>query len=145
MKILVINGPNLNFLGVREPEIYGKQNYSDLCNLISNYCEKEEIEVEIFQSNHEGDIVDKIQEAYQNKDGIVINPAAYTHTSVAILDALKSVSIPTVEVHLSDIYSRDKFRQFSYTSLAAEKTIAGEGFDGYRHAMEYLIEQYGNA
>lgn len=146
MKILVINGPNINMVGIREPDIYGKQDFQALQDSIRQWAEKLGVEVELYQSNHEGDLVDVIQKAYfDHTDGIVINPAAYTHTSVAILDALKAVSIPTVEVHLSDIYSRDKFRQFSYTSLAAEKTIAGEGFDGYRHAMEYLIEHYGNA
>lgn len=138
MKILVINGPNLNFLGVREPEIYGKQNYSDLCILISNYCEKEGIEVEIFQSNHEGDIVDKIQEAYQNKDGIVINPAAYTHTSVAIFDALKAVGIPTVEVHISKVNEREKFRQISFIRDYCLSTVVGKGFNGYLEAIEIL-------
>lgn len=143
MKILVLNGPNLNLLGLREPEIYGRQDYPALEAFIRQVALEAGAEVEVLQSNHEGVLVDMIQQAYGRFDAIVINPAAYTHTSVAILDALKAVSIPTVEVHLSDIYSRDKFRQFSYTSMAAEKTIAGEGFDGYRHAMEYLIEQYG--
>ena len=143
MKILVINGPNLNYLGIREPDLYGRKDYNALVAFCQDCCRELGFDCECFQSNHEGSIVDKIQESYGKADGIVINPAAYTHTSVAILDALKAVSIPTVEVHLSDIYSRDKFRQFSYTSMAAEKTIAGEGFDGYRHAMEYLIEQYG--
>ena len=144
MKILVINGPNINMVGIREPDIYGKQDFQALQQSISQWAEELGVEVEMYQSNHEGDLVDVIQKAYfDHTDGIVINPAAYTHTSVAILNALKAVSIPTVEVHPSDIYSRDKFRQFSYTSMAAEKTIAGEGFDGYRHAMEYLIEQYG--
>ena len=138
MKILIINGPNLNLLGLREPEIYGKQNYSSLCALIKECCEKNEIEYEIFQSNHEGVIVDKIQDAYSVFDGIVINPAAYTHTSVAILDALKAVAIPTVEVHISDINSREEFRKFSYVSLVAKKTIAGLGLDGYRVAIEEM-------
>ena len=140
MKILIINGPNLNLLGLREPEIYGKQNYSSLCALIKECCEANEIEYEIFQSNHEGVIVDKIQDAYSVFDGIVINPAAYTHTSVAILDALKAVAIPTVEVHISDINSREEFRKFSYVSLVAKKTIAGLGLDGYRVAIEELVK-----
>lgn len=138
MKILIINGPNLNMLGLREPDIYGKQDYNTLCSLICETCDKLNIEHEIFQSNHEGVIVDKIQEAYGRIDGIVINPAAYTHTSVAILDALKAVSIPTVEVHISDINTREEFRKHSFVSLAAIKTIAGLGFDGYRVAIEYL-------
>ena len=140
MKILVINGPNLNMLGIREPDIYGKNTYADLCELISDYAAKKGIEVKLFQSNHEGFIVDKIQEAYGKVDGIVINPAAYTHTSVAILDALKAVSIPTVEVHISDINSREEFRKHSFVSLVAVKTVAGLGFDGYRVAIEYLKE-----
>lgn len=138
MKLLVINGPNLNMLGIREPAIYGKQNYAALCDLILKTCETENIKVEIFQSNHEGDIVDKIQSAYNLFDGILINPAAYTHTSVAILDALKAVAIPTVEVHLSDIESREEFRKHSFVSLAACKTIAGHGFDGYVEGILYL-------
>lgn len=140
MKLLIINGPNLNLLGLREPEIYGKQNYAALCALIKETCESLDIEYEIFQSNHEGVIVDKIQDAYSVFDGIVINPAAYTHTSVAILDALKAVGIPTVEVHISDINSREEFRKFSYVSLFAKKTIAGLGLDGYRVAIEELKE-----
>ena len=140
MKILIINGPNLNMLGLREPEIYGKQNYSALCRLIKKACNDLNVDFEIYQSNHEGAIVDKIQDAYSVFDGIVINPAAYTHTSVAILDALKSVSIPTVEVHISDVSQREEFRQFSYVSLAAIKTIMGLGFDGYRVALEYLVK-----
>lgn len=138
MKFLIINGPNLNLLGLREPEIYGKQNFSALCELIKASCKENGIECELFQSNHEGAIVDKIQEAYGQFDGIVINPAAYTHTSVAILDALKAISIPTVEVHISDINTREEFRKHSYVSLVAIKTIAGLGFDGYRVAIEYL-------
>lgn len=136
MKLLIINGPNLNMLGIREPDIYGNQNYNTLCSLIEKACEG--IDFEIFQSNHEGAIVDKIQQAFGNTDGIVINPAAYTHTSVAILDALKSVCIPTVEVHISDINQREEFRKFSFVSLYAEKQIAGHGFDGYTEAIEYL-------
>ena len=141
MKILVINGPNLNMLGIREPEIYGSKTYTDLCDMISAYCEKKQIEVEFYQSNHEGCLVDKIQEAYGNIDGIVINPAAYTHTSVAILDALKAVGIPTVEVHISDINSREEFRKHSYISLAAKKTIAGHGIPGYREAILWLADE----
>ena len=144
MKILVINGPNLNMLGIREPDIYGKSTYRDLVNMISDHANKKGVEVEFYQSNHEGDIVDKIQEAYKNADGIVINPAAYTHTSVAILDALKAVALPTVEVHLTDISTREKFRQFSYVSLYAERTICGQGFEGYSQGLEYLKENYGN-
>ena len=138
MKILVINGPNLNMLGIREPDIYGKKTYAELEKLIYGCCREREIEVEIYQSNHEGEIVDKIQSAYQNFDGIVINPAAYTHTSVAILDALKAVGIRTVEVHISDVDAREPFRRVSYVGLYAEKTIKGMGFDGYIKAIEYL-------
>ena len=143
MKILVINGPNINMLGIREPEIYGTQNFQSLLTLLSNTAKELNIELEQFQSNHEGAIVDKIQAAYGNTDGIVINPAAYTHTSVAILDALKSVAIPAVEVHISDVDSREAFRQISYTGLACEKTIKGQGLDGYRQAILYLKEKYG--
>ena len=139
MKLLIINGPNLNLLGLREPDIYGKEDYKALCSMIEKACEG--IDFEIFQSNHEGAIVDKIQSAYPDTDGIVINPAAYTHTSVAILDALKAVGIPTVEVHISDINSREEFRKFSYVSLYAEKQIAGEGLTGYTKAIEYLKEK----
>lgn len=135
MKFLVINGPNLNLLGLREPEIYGKQNFAALESFIKETCANAGIECELYQSNHEGLIVDKIQAAYGVFDGIVINPAAYTHTSVAILDALKAVAIPTVEVHLSDINNRDEFRKFSYISLVAKKTIAGLGFEGYKQAI----------
>ena len=143
MKILVVNGPNLNMLGIREPEIYGKQNYAYLCSMIEDYASENKIDVEIYQSNHEGCIVDKIQDAYGKFDGIVINPAAYTHTSVAILDALKSVGIPTVEVHISDVSKREDFRQVSYVRQYCEKTIAGHGFDGYIEAIQYLTEKYG--
>ncbi len=136
MKLLIINGPNLNLLGLREPDIYGKQDYKTLCAMIEDACK--DIDFEIYQSNHEGDIVDKIQQSFNNTDGIVINPAAYTHTSVAILDALKAVGIPTVEVHISDINSREEFRKFSYISLYAEKQIAGHGLNGYIEAIEYL-------
>ena len=141
MKFLIINGPNLNMLGLREPGIYGDRNYAALCALCEEWCAEIGVECELFQSNHEGVIVDKIQEAYGKADGIIINPAAYTHTSVAILDALKAVQIPTVEVHLSDIHSRDEFRHHSYVSLYAEKMICGKGFDGYKEAMEYLNEK----
>lgn len=142
MKVLVINGPNLNFLGIREPDIYGKNTYSDLCELIKKAAKERNVDVDIFQSNHEGDIVDKIQSAYFHKvDGIIINPAAYTHTSVAILDALKAVNVPAVEVHISNVDEREKFRQVSYTSLYCFKKISGEGFEGYIHAMDELIEK----
>ena len=140
MKLLIINGPNLNLLGLREPAIYGSQNYATLCENLQKWADELGHEIKLFQSNHEGVIVDKIQAAYGNFDGIVINPAAYTHTSVAILDALKAVAIPTVEVHLSDISQREAFRQFSYVSLVAKKTICGKGFDGYREAMEWFSE-----
>ena len=143
MKILVINGPNLNMLGIREPGIYGKNTFSDLLALLGNTAKDLGVEVEQFQSNHEGDIVDKIQWAYGKIDGIVINPAAYTHTSVAILDALKAVSIPAVEVHISDVDAREPFRQISYAGMACVKTIKGHGFQGYREAIQYLVEQYG--
>lgn len=143
MKILVINGPNLNMLGIREPGIYGKQTFADLLNLLEETGKSLQIDIEQFQSNHEGAIVDKIQAAYGCVDGIVINPAAYTHTSVAILDALKSVSIPAVEVHISDVDAREPFRQISYAGMACEKTIKGQGFDGYRQAICYLKERYG--
>ena len=143
MKILVINGPNINMLGIREPDIYGKGTYRDLIRTISEYCESKEIYLECFQSNHEGDIVDKIQAAYSKFDGIVINPAAYTHTSVAILDALKSVGIPTVEVHISKVEEREDFRKVSYVSYYASKVITGLGFDGYLRAIDY-IEEFNN-
>ena len=143
MKILVINGPNLNMLGIREPNIYGKNTFSDLLQLLENTAQELGVEMEQYQSNHEGDLVDKIQWAYGKIDGIVINPAAYTHTSVAILDALKSVSIPAVEVHISDVDARESFRQISYAGLACCKTIKGHGFAGYREAIEYLVETYG--
>lgn len=138
MKFLIINGPNLNMLGIREPHFYGSENYSALCKTIKEACESLDIEYEIYQSNHEGSIVDKIQDAYSLFDGIVINPAAYTHTSIAILDALKAVDIPTVEIHISDVSKREEFRQISYVSLAAVKTFMGHGIDGYRMAIEYL-------
>ena len=138
MNILVINGPNLNMLGLREPSIYGERSYKALVELIETVCRDEGIQVEVFQSNHEGAIVDKIQAAYGEFDGIVINPAAYTHTSVAILDALKAVSVPAVEVHLSDVNERESFRHISYAGMACEKTYAGFGFAGYKMAIEYL-------
>ena len=140
MKLLVINGPNLNMLGLREPDIYGRQDYKALEKLIFDTCAQENIDVEVFQSNHEGAIVDKIQQAWGNTDGIVINPAAYTHTSVAILDALKAVGIPAVEVHISDIMQREAFRHISYAGMACVKTYKGLGFDGYRQAILYLKE-----
>ena len=139
MKILVINGPNLNLLGLREPDIYGRQDYKALVELVEKVCREEGIEVELFQSNHEGAIVDKIQSAYGAFDGIVINPAAYTHTSVAILDALKAVALPAVEVHLSDVSQREPFRQVSYAGMACVRTFAGHGFAGYRMAAEHLL------
>ena len=138
MKILVINGPNLNMLGIREPGIYGRNTFADLLKILADTAEELHIEVEQYQSNHEGDLVDKIQWAYGKVDGIVINPAAYTHTSVAILDALKAVSIPAVEVHISNVDSREPFRQISYAGLACCKTIKGHGLDGYREAIIYL-------
>ena len=138
MKILIINGPNINMLGLREPDIYGRHDYKSLIALISKACEEEGIQPEFFQSNHEGDIVDKIQSAYGVFDGIVINPAAYTHTSVAILDALKAVAIPAVEVHISDVKSREDFRQISYAGKACIKTYMGLGFEGYVQAVKYL-------
>lgn len=142
MKILVLNGPNINMLGIREPDIYGKNTFKDLLALLEQTAEKQNIELEQYQSNHEGDLVDKIQAAYGKFDGIVINPAAYTHTSVAILDALKSVGIPAVEVHISKVEDREAFRQVSYAGMACEKTITGQGLDGYRQAIEYLVETY---
>lgn len=142
MKILVLNGPNINMLGIREPDIYGKNTFNDLLALLEQTAEKQNVELEQYQSNHEGDLVDKIQAAYGRIDGIVINPAAYTHTSVAILDALKSVGIPAVEVHISKVEDREAFRQVSYAGMACEKTITGLGLDGYRQAIEYLVETY---
>ena len=143
MKILVINGPNLNMLGIREPDIYGKQDYKALVALVEDTCARLDIKVEVFQSNHEGAIVDRIQQAYGTMDAIVINPAAYTHTSVALLDALKAVGLPAVEVHLSDVSSREDFRQISYAGKACEKTIMGLGFEGYAEAIRYLKDKYG--
>lgn len=141
MKFLIINGPNINMLGIREPEIYGAQSYAALTELCRKTCEAEGIEVKLFQSNHEGAIVDEIQAAYGVFDGIVINPAAYTHTSIAILDALKAVALPAVEVHLTDIQERESFRHVSYAGMACEKTFAGLGFEGYRRAVEYLVNR----
>ena len=143
MKLLVLNGPNINMLGIREPGIYGKQTFSDLLRLLEDTGNKLGVEVEQYQSNHEGCLVDKIQQAFGCVDGIVINPAAYTHTSVAILDALKAVSIPAVEVHISDVDSRESFRQISYAGMYCEKTIKGHGLEGYAMAMRYLWEKYG--
>ncbi|MHB1314054.1 MAG: type II 3-dehydroquinate dehydratase [Christensenellales bacterium] len=140
MRLLVINGPNINLLGLREKQIYGSGSYEDLHAFICGVCRDQGIDVSLFQSNHEGAIVDAIQEAYGKFDGIVINPAAYTHTSIAILDALKAVSIPAVEVHLSDIYKREPFRHISYAGMACKKSFYGLGFEGYRQAIIYLQE-----
>lgn len=144
MKILVLNGPNINMLGIREPGIYGKNTYADLLKLLDDTARQEGLELEHYQSNHEGDLVDKIQWAFGKIDGIVINPAAYTHTSVAILDALKAVSIPAVEVHISDVDSREDFRQISYAGMACCKTIKGHGLEGYREAILFLKERLGS-
>lgn len=144
MKILVINGSNINMVGIREPGIYGKNTFSDLLNMLKETGEKLGIEITQYQSNHEGDLVDKIQWAYGKIDGIVINPGAYTHTSIAILDALKAVSIPAVEVHISDVDSRESFRQISYVGMACEKTIKGQGLNGYIQAIQYLNGKYGS-
>lgn len=143
MKILVINGPNINMLGLREPAIYGAQTFAQLQAFILEVCKQEGIEAELFQSNSEGDIVTAIQKAYSVVDGIVINPAAYTHTSIAILDALKAVDIPAVEVHLSNIYDREEFRHVSYPSLVCKKSIYGKGFDGYKEAILFLKDYCG--
>ncbi len=140
MKILVINGPNLNMLGIREPDHYGKETYDDLVAKIRAYCEKKGVEVELFQSNHEGALVDEIQRAYGRIEGIVINPGAYTHTSIAILDAVKAVGIPTVEVHISKVEEREDFRQISYVRFACVKTITGQGTNGYLEAIDFLTE-----
>ena len=142
MKILVINGPNINMLGIREPGIYGKNTFADLLKLLEDTAREENLEVKQYQSNHAGDLVDKIQWAYGKVDGIVINPAAYTHTSIAILDALKAVAIPAVEVHISDVDAREPFRQISYAGMACVKTIKGQGLDGYRQAILYLKRNY---
>ena len=143
MKISVINGPNLNMLGIREPGIYGSNSYDALLEKIQKHCDSLGVEVTFFQSNHEGDLVDEIQRAYGSADAIVINPGAYTHTSIAILDAAKAVGLPLVEVHISDVSSREDFRQVSYIRLAAELTISGHGLDGYTEAVDYLFEKYG--
>ena len=143
MNILVINGPNINMLGIREPAIYGRETFEDLLKLLEDAADSFGVNVEQYQSNHEGDLVDQIQAAYGKIDGIVINPAAYTHTSVAILDALKAVAIPAVEVHISKVNERESFRQISYAGLYCEKTITGQGLDGYRQAIAYLKEHYG--
>ena len=140
MKLLVINGPNLNMLGIREPQHYGSRTYAQLCSMIEKHCEEKGIEVEIYQSNHEGDLVDKIQSAYENADGIVINPAAYTHTSVALLDALKAVSLPAAEVHISDVDNREDFRRISYVRQACIKTVSGHGFEGYLEAIDTVSD-----
>ena len=142
MKILVINGPNLNMLGIREPAHYGRETYADLASKIERHCAAQEIEVELYQSNHEGDLVDKIQQAYGNADGIVINPGAYTHTSIALLDAVKAVGIPTVEVHISKVEEREDFRQFSYIRLGCVLTITGHGTQGYLEAIDHLITHH---
>lgn len=144
MKILVINGPNINMLGIREKGLYGSGTYQDLMQQIESYCEQKQVQVQFYQSNHEGDLVDTIQAAYQKIDGIVINPAAYTHTSVAILDAVKAVSIPTVEVHISKVEQREDFRQVSYIRQACIKTITGLGFDGYLRGIDELIAYKAN-
>ena len=141
MRVLVINGPNLNMLGIREPNIYGRQTFADLEEYIRTEAEKLDLDVTLYQSNHEGDLVDAIQNAFGEYQGILINPGAYTHTSVAILDALKAVQLPTVEVHLSDINKREAFRQFSFVSLYAQKTICGKGFEGYAAGLKWLSEQ----
>ena len=143
MKILVLNGPNINMLGIREPDIYGADNYKKLCSDIEKYSKQKDFEVKLYQSNHEGDLVDEIQAAFGIFDGIVINPAAYTHTSIALLDALKAVGIPTVEVHISDVSKREDFRQISYVRAACKKTICGHGIKGYIEAIDFLLENYG--
>ena len=140
MKIKVINGPNLNMLGIREPGIYGKTGYDELISLIEAHAKEKGVDVTVYQSNHEGDLVDEIQKCYKTYDGIVINPGAYTHTSIAILDAAKAVGLPIVEVHISDVSKREDFRQVSYIRSACVKTIAGHGTDGYLEAIDYLIE-----
>ena len=140
LNILVINGPNLNMLGIREPDIYGRETYEDLCRKIREYAERKGVQVTLYQSNHEGDLVDVIQQAYGKTDGIVINPGGYTHTSVAIPDALKAVAIPAVEVHISDVDAREDFRKISYVRAACVKTIAGHGTNGYLEAIEFLVD-----
>ena len=143
MKILILNGPNLNLLGIREPEIYGRQDYAALENYLYRVGREEDVELEVFQSNHEGCLVDRIQQAYGKFDGIVINPAAYTHTSIALMDALKAVGLPAVEVHLSDLREREAFRQISYVAMACQKTVMGLGFEGYREAIRFLKQERG--
>ena len=138
MKLLIVNGPNLNMLGLREPEIYGKTTYQDLVNLINDWANELSVEVEVFQSNHEGELLDKIQSVYGKVDGIIINAGAYTHTSIALLDCVKSVNIKTVEVHISDIYKREEFRHISYVGMACIKSFIGLGIEGYKKAMEYF-------
>ena len=140
MTIFVINGPNLNMLGIREPDQYGRQTYADLVEMIQHHCAEKGVAVELFQSNHEGALVDEIQRAYGRADGIVINPGAYTHTSIALLDAVKAVGVPTVEVHISKVEEREDFRQVSYIRSACVKTITGHGLDGYVEAIDFLIE-----
>ena len=142
MKILVINGPNINMLGIREPGIYGQQTFADLLRLLEDTAEIEGVEVIQYQSNHEGDLIDKIQWAWDKMDGIVINPGGYTHTSIAIMDALKAVNVPAVEVHISDVDAREPFRQISYAGMACVKTIKGHGIEGYREAICYLKDHY---
>ncbi len=145
MKFYILNGPNLNFLGIREPDHYGKTTYADLCRLIEEHCKKKGVECLLLQSNHEGELVDFIQDAYRQKaDGIVINPGAYTHTSIALLDAVKSVSLPTVEVHISKVEEREDFRQVSYIRAACQKTITGHGINGYLEAVDFLIDFFQN-
>ena len=143
MKLLVLNGPNLNMLGIREPAIYGRETYQTLCDRVRAHCAEKGLEVELYQSNHEGDLIDKIQAAYGRADGIVINPGGYTHTSVALADALKAVSLPAVEVHLSDVNSRESFRQISYVRAACLKTVTGKGIDGYLEAVDFLADYRG--
>jgi len=145
MKILVINGPNINMLGIREPGIYGSDSFETLCESVKNHAHEKGIDVKLFQSNHEGALVDEIQAAYGLFDGIVINPGAYTHTSIALLDALKAVGIPTVEVHISDVSKREDFRQISYIRSYCVKTITGHGIKGYTEAIDYLIENCGDS
>ena len=140
MNILVINGPNINMLGIREPDIYGKEDYKTLCESVENYAKQKGIEVKLYQSNHEGDLVDEIQNAYGNFDGIVINAGAYTHTSIALLDALKAVGLPTVEVHISALETREDFRQISYIRNACIKNITGKGIKGYLEAIDFLVD-----
>ena len=141
MKILVINGPNINMLGIREPDIYGRVTYDQLCSRLRDHASAKGMELDIYQSNHEGDLIDRIQAAYGESDAIIINPGAYTHTSIALLDALKAVGLPAVEVHISDVDSREEFRRISYVRAACVKTISGHGIQGYEEAIEYLIER----